>query len=112
MSTLRIEQYAGQSLDNKSFMQMPELPPTAIAQVLTSSGTSGVSAVLDSKTRCICVMATGTPAVAFRVGDSASGDPVALETDAVVRDGERVWFGIPAGLFGKNTLKVAVIDAP
>jgi hypothetical protein len=110
MSEIRIEQFAGMALDHKGFMQMPELPPTGNAITLASGATSNVSGSLDPKTRCVRVRCIGTPGVAFRLGDSAVADPVALTTDTSLDDGEVAWFGIHAGWAGKSTLKIAVID--
>jgi hypothetical protein len=112
VSSVRIEQFAGQSLDGRGMMQMPELPSCAPAQTITSSGASAASAVLSANARCICVRTTGTPAVALRIGASTGGDPVAVASDPSVSDGERVWFGIPPSLIGRTDLKIAVIDSP
>ena len=114
MSSIRIEQFAGQSLDGRGMMQMPELPACAAAIALTSGATSIASAVLSPRATCICVRVAGTPPVSLRIEDSAqaSGNPVAVTTDPSVSDGERVWFGIPMELRGKSTLKIAVIDSP
>lgn len=114
MSTIRIEQFSGEALGNKGFMQMPQLPSTAPAQVIASSSASQASAALSPNTRALRIRVTGTPPVAIRVGSVAliGGDPVALATDPTVQDGEVMFFGIDPGLVGRSDLKVAFIDAP
>jgi hypothetical protein len=106
MATVRIEEFSGMSLDHKGFVQVPQLPLTAAAQTIISSGASAASAALATSTRVIGIRATGGK-VAVRVG---GGTPVALTTDAGVNDGEYRWFGIDPVLAQSGTAKIAAIE--
>jgi hypothetical protein len=109
MGSLRIEQYAGQGLDGRSTLPMPQLPLVAAAEVLTTSGTSAPSVTLDKKTRALFMRNEGATNIAVRLGASVPTDPVALATDASIAAGEARWFSIDPAVAGQD-LKLAAID--
>ena len=109
MATLRIEQYAGAAMDNRTMMQMPMMPMVADAVDLTTSGSSQRSSKLDADTRALFIRSTGGK-VAVTIGDAANVTVTAL-SGASLDDGEGRWFGVDPGAVQSSAgLAVAYID--
>lgn len=110
MGTLRIEQYVGTADDQSgASMQMPSFQLAAVAQALTTSGTSAASNALNGATRAVFLRNDGATRIAARLGSSVGGDPVAVATDILLVAGETRWLAVPRELIGL-ALKIAAID--